>query len=65
MSHEEYIRIQSDDGRNVVERMINDLEKKADKGRVDFGLDIEIERVTDNITLSKESESDDTPGFEG
>lgn len=56
---EEYsqvVKISSSDGKNVVESVINDLRKQADKGRVEFGVDIEIERV--------ELTDKDTEGFE-
>jgi len=45
--YEQYVKISSTDGKNVVESVLNDLQKQADKGRVEFGLDIEIERVSD------------------
>jgi len=41
----QYVKISSTDGKNVVESVLNDLQKQADKGRVEFGVDIEIERV--------------------
>jgi len=41
----QYIKISSTDGKNVVESVLNDLQKQADKGRVEFGVDIEIERI--------------------
>jgi hypothetical protein len=37
--------IKSTDGKNPVEKTIHELEKQADKGRVEFGVDIEIERI--------------------
>jgi len=43
--YEQYIKISSTDGKNVVESVINDIHKQVDKGRVEFGLDIEVERV--------------------
>jgi len=64
MSHEEYIRIKSDDGKNTVERVINQIEKKVSKGRVEFGVDIEIDRVTDEIESLQSADGDDTPGFD-
>lgn len=39
------IKISSSDGKNVVESVINDIRKQVDKGKVEFGLDIEVERV--------------------
>jgi len=41
----QYLKISSTDGKNVVESVINDIHKQVDKGRVEFGLDIEVERV--------------------
>jgi len=43
--YEQYIKISSTDGKNVVESVINDIHKQVDKGQVEFGLDIEVERV--------------------
>jgi len=39
------IKISSTDGKNVVESVINDIQKKADKGQVEFGVDIQVERI--------------------
>lgn len=41
----QYVKISSTDGKNVVESVLNDLQKQADKGRVEFGVDIQVERV--------------------
>jgi len=41
----QYVKISSTDGKNVVESVLNDLQKQADKGRVEFGVDIEITLV--------------------
>jgi len=55
--HVQYVRISSTDGRNTVESVLNDLEKQASKGRVEFGVDISIERVTlDQIKNSEDYE---------
>ena len=55
--HVQYVRISSTDGRNTVESVLNDLEKQASKGRVEFGVDISIERVTlDQIKDSEDYE---------
>jgi hypothetical protein len=43
--HTEYLKISSTDGKNVVESVINDLRKQASKGEVEFGINIQIERV--------------------
>jgi hypothetical protein len=50
----QYVRISSTDGRNTVESIINDLAKKCDKGQVEFGVDVQVERVT--IDQIKDSE---------
>ena len=52
----QYLKITSSDGKNVVESVINDLRKKADKGQVEFGVDIRIERI--------EEPSEHTEGFD-
>jgi len=41
------IRISSADGRNTVESFLNDVRKRADKGKVEFGVSIDIERIED------------------
>ena len=41
------IRVSSTDGANTVERFLNDVMKRADKGKVEFGVDLKIERVDD------------------
>lgn len=43
--YEQYIKISSSDGKNTVEQFINTMNKRAHKGRVEFGADIQIERV--------------------
>jgi hypothetical protein len=43
--HAVYVKISSTDGKNVVESVLNDLTKKAQKGQVEFGVDINITRV--------------------
>ena len=45
MTYEQLIKISSDDGKNVVESVLNDLQKQADKGTVEFGIDIQVERI--------------------
>jgi len=41
----QHLKISSSDGKNVVESVISDIQKKADKGQVEFGVDIRVERV--------------------
>jgi hypothetical protein len=50
----QYVKISSTDGKNTVESVLNDLEKQASKGRVEFGVDISINRV--DITDIADSE---------
>jgi hypothetical protein len=52
----QYLKISSSDGKNVVESTINDLRKRAEKGKVEFGVDIRIERI--------EEPSEHTEGFD-
>jgi len=52
----EYVKISSTDGSNVVESVLNDLRKKADKGKVEFGVDIRVERIDPPV--------EDVDGFE-
>jgi len=48
MTNTEYLRISSNDGRNTVESFINQVKKKADKGQVEFGVDINVERIDES-----------------
>lgn len=43
-THKQAILIEAGD-RNTVESFLNDLRKRADKGKVEFGVDIEIKRI--------------------
>lgn len=45
----QYLKISSSDGKNVVESVLNDIQKKADKGQVEFGVDIRVERVSEPV----------------
>ena len=61
MTHEQYIKISSNDGKNVVESFLNDIRKKADKGKVEFGVDIDVERIdeSDMQKIIEETQSND------
>lgn len=41
------LRISSTDGRNTVEQFVHEIQKRADKGQVEFGVSINVERVED------------------
>lgn len=43
--YEQYIKISSTDGKNKVESFLNDIQKRADKAKVEFGVDIQVTRV--------------------
>lgn len=48
MSNERYsqfLKVSSSDGKNKVESFLNDIQKRADKAKVEFGVDITVERV--------------------
>ena len=61
MTNTEYLRISSNDGRNTVESFINQVKKKADKGQVEFGVDINVERIdeSDMQKIIEETQSND------
>ena len=48
MTNTQYLKISSSDGKNVVESFLNDIRKKADKGQVEFGVDIDVERIDES-----------------
>jgi len=44
MSHKQYLEITADD-KNTLESFLNDVRKRADKGKVEFGVNINIKRI--------------------
>lgn len=52
--YNQYIKISSADGKNKVESFLNDIQKRADKAKVEFGVDIQVERINQETEHSTE-----------
>lgn len=44
----QYLKISSSD-KNTTEQFINSIKKRANKGQVEFGVDIDIERISEPV----------------
>ena len=52
--YKQHIKISSSDGKNTVESFLNDIQKRADKAKVEFGVDIQVERIETETEHSTE-----------